>query len=141
MRFWLRWAIVTLPVVVCIVLWIRSYSIEEGFNRTTHHSDLTVGVTSGKLFTVFLRADDWNFSESHWTYVRRDHAINEDSSYPRSHFLGFGYQYDPSPGGIAATIAEVPIWFASLLAAIPPLWLYRRHRRRRRTGFPMGSLD
>jgi hypothetical protein len=137
MRFWLRWAIVTLPLAVCLILWGRSYVALEGFSHVSYHEELTIGASSGKLFSVFMRAPDWKISEGRWTYNQRDHAINEDFSLTSSQFLGFGYGYQRGPGMVAATIIEVPMWAVALLVSLPPLWLYRRHRKRRKIGFPV----
>ena len=49
MRFWLRWAIVTLPVMVCFFLWARSYRFQEDIYREGYHNEFSLGA-SGYLY-------------------------------------------------------------------------------------------
>jgi hypothetical protein len=137
MRFWLRWAIVTLPVVMCLFLWARTYLVQEDFYRQGYHNELSLGASRGVLFVGFLRTGDWNITGGRWSYHRSDDS--EDTyGYVRSNkFLGFGYLSQAFPAGGSATLIELPMWSIALLLIVPPIWLYRRQRKRRGIGFPV----
>src|SRR4051794_2370030 len=94
MRFWLRWAIVTLPVVVCLFLWARSYRFTEDIHREGYHNEFSLLPSRGVLFVFFLRTADWNITGGRWSYYRSDDSADFDDpyGYVRSNkFLGFGY--------------------------------------------------
>jgi len=141
MRFWLRWAIVTLPVVACISLWIRSYRANEMLLREGHHNLLQVGSRIGSIEIVFMRDSEWKPGNGRWD-CRSFPIVSPTDRLTQHRFLGFGAESIPGPTpSDVATAIEAPIWFLTLLALVPPIWLYRRHRNRRTTGFPVGSLD
>src|SRR5947208_3033587 len=138
MRFWLKWAIVTLPVVLCFALWVRSYVVEEALIHEAHHHELLMGISRGSLFASFLRAPDWAKTiGGRWSYHRSDHSVLDDAHVDSNTFLGFGFVSQTGPAGDSATLIELPMWGVTLLWAIPPLWLYRRQRKRRKNGFPV----
>src|SRR2546425_10578534 len=138
MRFWLKWAMLALPLALCLLMWVRSYLVEEALNREGYHYELSLGISRGTVFASFLRAAGWKITAGQWSYHRSDHSILDDTAYLDSNtLLGFGYASQAGPGAASATLIELPIWFLSLLAGLPPLWLYRRHRKRRKTGFPI----
>src|SRR4051794_38088511 len=121
MRFWLRWAIVTLPLIVCSFLWIRSYAVEEVFNRDAYQSELTAGISQGRIFVAFLRARNWSLAAGHWSYQRYDHSVRDASYFDPGSFLGFGFGSQPGPAGASATFGEFPMWAMMLLFLLPPL--------------------
>ena len=144
MRFWLRWAIVTLPVMLCLFLWARSYRFQEDIDREGYHNEFSLGASRGALFVYFLRASDWKMTGGRWTYHKSDDSEDFDDpyGYVRSNkFLGFFYLSQPGPAGNWETFIQLPMWAIALLLIVPPLWLYGRQRRRRTTGFPVGPLD
>ena len=47
MRFWLRWGVVTLPVVVCVFFWIRGYWIADYFFEGTENVAVALGSNAG----------------------------------------------------------------------------------------------
>ena len=143
MRFWLRWAVVTLPVVVCLFLWARSYLVQEDFYRQGFHNELSLGSSRGVFFVAFLRTGDWNITGGRWSYHT---SIDLEDTYGyvgSNKYLGFGYLSRPFPAGGSTTFIfiQLPMWAIALLLIVPPLWLYRRQRRRRTTGFPLAPLD
>ncbi len=140
MRFWLRWAIVTLPVVVCLFLWARSYRFQEDIYREGYHNEFSLGASRGVLFVAFLRTGDWNITGGRWSYHRSDDSEDFDDpyGYVRSNqFLGFFYLSQPGPAGNWETFIQLPMWAIALLLTVPPIGLYRRQRKRSKTGFPI----
>ena len=137
MRFWLNWAIVTLPLAGCIAIWVRSHWAQDVFQRTAYHSVFQIGWRQGSVEIIFMRDSDWEARDGHWSYNSLEVGQPwEPLTQPR--FLGFGIESFPGPKpSLKATIIEVPIAFLTLLAAIPPVWSYRNRRKRRKTGFPI----
>ncbi len=136
MRFWLKWAIVTLPVVICGFVWIRSHTVEESLFRLGYHNESSLGVSGNRLHVIFMRASDWNCSGGSWHYQKHYDSSIWGPMLPDS-VLGFGYQSEPGPGGASETIIELPMWAITLLSILPSVWLYRRHRKRNKIGFPI----
>src|SRR5258706_4664834 len=99
MRFWLTWAIVTLPLGASLYLWGRSYFVEEALQREGHLNELVIGVSRGTLFCTFMRTTGWTLSGIRWSYMRHDHAIGNDydSYILPAHILGFGYGSQAGP--------------------------------------------
>jgi len=137
MRFWLRWAIVTLPVVVCVVLWIQSYWTGHEVRREGYHNELYLSVHRGSFGLAIMRDDQWTIAGGRWSRQNRSAGTVEDHL-TQNRFLGFGYESIPGPTvSLSATVIEIPAWFITLLLAIPPLWLYLRQRKRSKVGFPV----
>jgi hypothetical protein len=134
MRFWLRWAIVTLPLIGCLGLWVRSYWIEDIWDRYGRATDVWIALHRGSVGAWFSKHQPRGFSRTLWSYQKiaaggmRDHLTNRQ-------IFGFGFESLLEPPRTIAV--EVPLWFLTSLSAIPVLWLYRRHRKRRRIGFPI----
>src|SRR5258708_356893 len=74
-----------------------------------------------------------------WAYKRFSPEKDNIALTPH-HFLGFGYAKNLGNPLPIQTIIIAPMWFASVLAAMPPLWLYRRQRKRRKIGFPVEPI-
>ena len=147
MRFWLRWAILTLPLAACLYLWGRSYLVDESVVREGNLNELVIVTQRGTVLIAFLRAKGWSLSGGHWTHTRRDYPVVDPSESSESsealshHFLGFGYEWSAGPGGATASMIAVPMWGPSVLFLLPPLWLYRRRRKGGKTGFPIEPVN
>ena len=132
MRFWLRWAIVTLPFGVFVFLWVRSYWVREDITYLKKSDYLHLRSNRGYLdFEIYgpvSGSDEWSFFE--------DDA--RGGPWIAQNLLGFGFEHEKKRNdALSATTVQMPWWAATLVAGFPPLWLYRRHRRRR-AGFPIG---
>ena len=137
MRFWLRWAIVTLPVVMILVLWALSYQKGWDAKREGHHNIVIFFLDRGEFYISALWDSESNLSNGSWTLLNEDFA----TQLPGSSFLGFGYESILGPSlGNKALLIEFPIWIVTLVAVVPPVWLYRRQRKNRKTGFPIEPL-
>jgi hypothetical protein len=136
MRFWLRRAIVTVPVIVCVSLWMRSYWIEDLLERGSYHCELVLTLHRGSLGFVLSRDQQWTLRGGRWGYQQFSAGKFRDD-FTQTRFLGFGYEKTPGPGAASGMILEVPAWFLTLLSAAPATWMYRRDRKRRKVGFPV----
>jgi hypothetical protein len=137
MRFWLKWAILTLPFALCLILWIRSYWLEDAVRREGFHNTLQIISLDGSFSLYFLRDNQWNLRQGKWYSHELVVADFPDIRTEHPH-LGFGYQSFPGPvSSDLATVIDVPMWFVTVLTTFPPLWLYLRHRNRRNPGFPI----
>ena len=136
MRFWLRWAIVTLPVVALVLLWVQSYWYQANFMRYGRFLNFNCRFDYGSLMIVVVRGQPLREG---WAY-KRFPADKDSIALTAHHFLGFGYARNLGNPLPIQTIVVMPMWFVTVLVAIPPLWLHRQ-RKRRTTGFPVGPLD
>ena len=140
MRFWLKWAIVTLPLAACLFLWARSFLHQEDLYREGYHNEFSLGSSRGALFVAFLRAADWNITGGHWSFHSSHDSEDLDDPYGYvrfNKFPGFGYFFGAGPAGGSETLIQLPMWAIALLLIIPPLWIYRRQRKHRKIGFPV----
>jgi len=136
-RFWLNWAILTLPLAVCTAMWIRSQWAEDLMQRTGYHNLFQIGSRYGSLEIIFMRHSDWDSKHGLWSYQCMDLGDPADRL-TQNRLLGFGLESSPGPvSSMKAISIEVPIASLTLLALIPPIWTYRRRRKRRTTGFPL----
>jgi len=133
MRFWLRWAIVTLPVLSCIVLWTRSFWFDEGLVHIADNIAIALNSCAGSARVEILTYPA-NWSNTHG--LRHVQQAREDTIWNMECWIGFGYEHHELPRG-SRRLIEVPWWVVTLLAAIHPLWLYRRQRKTRKIGFPV----
>jgi hypothetical protein len=132
MRFWLKWAIVTLPFVVCVFIWIGSYRYQAAWNHRTKTGVFSV---AGNRGVVHLTRS--------WVGVNVKSEVvfeplDESWGEPTHRFLGFGFEWESWPSG--SKWVQVPMWFIALLTAIPSFWFYRRQRKRRKIGFPVAPV-
>ncbi len=133
MRFWLIWAVVTLPVVVCVSFWIRSYWVADYSFWGAENVAVAAGSSCGHVVLGTLTNPSKKLA-SHWRYERRQ--AEKYTSWTQPCVLGFGFERKSLPIGNSTTM-QLPSWALTLLAGIGPLWLYRRQRKRRETGFPV----
>ncbi len=135
MRRRLIWAILTLPLIASIFIWIATYWYQaELLSESGRFADVGVGVNRGSLMFGVSGRDQWKFKGSQWKF---EFGVSDETwGEPAHHFLGFGYESD-SFLLHNATVLQAPMWFIALLTAIPPLLLYRRYRKRRNPGFPI----
>jgi hypothetical protein len=136
MRFWLRWAIVTLPLVCCLSLCARSYWIEDILVREGSFNQFELLAYRGSFGVIFMRLDHWGLAGGIWAH-QATAAANVVGHVTEQRIFGFGYESTYGPTPWRATVIEVPAWFLTMLLAVPPFWLYRRQRKRRKTGFPV----
>jgi len=138
MRFWLRWAIVTLPVVLWLYLWMQSYWTVYQVTRNGYHNEFSASIYRGECAFDVIRDDQWKLTGGTWFHAQFAAPKLDDDRLEQPGFLGFSYggTQGPSPASLA-TLIEIPAWFVALLLGSLPLWLYRRQRKRRKTGFPI----
>src|SRR5688572_16842476 len=90
MRFWLSWAIVTLPLAACIPFWIRSYWLEEVVRYETEDLVVAIGSNFGSAgVTLHTNPVGPQFSLG-WSSMRQR---AENYSWTPNRVLGFGYQH------------------------------------------------
>lgn len=87
----------------------------------------------GSLVFVVVRGQPLGIRWAH----RRFPAEKNNIDLTAHHLIGFGYATNVGPPPLLQTIIVVPMWFVTVLAAGPLLLLYRRLRKRRKTGFPI----
>ena len=132
MRFWLRWAIVTLPVVVCLILWIASFWYQAALWGRVLETHRSIGISRGSMGLILSWRNKPAYEQRRFILQDKQQRWSE----PIHHFLGFGYESDSR-----ITWLQAPMWFVALLAAIPPLMVYRRHRRSLKKGFPIQPMS
>ena len=118
----------TLPVVVCLILWIASFWYQAALWGRVLETHRSIGISRGSMGLIL----SWRNKPA---YEQRRFILQDTQqrwSEPIHHFLGFGYESDSR-----ITWLQVPMWFMTLLAAGPLLLLYRRHRKRPKIGFPV----
>jgi hypothetical protein len=126
--------------MLCLSAWARSYFVEEVLFRVGFHHELSFAVSRGSLFFNFLRLPDWNTATARWSFHKFDSSRPGNSNLvplEPSTVLGFGYDTRIGPAVALVTMIEIPIWAVTIPAAIPPLWVYHRQRKRRKIGFPV----
>ncbi|HEV8292424.1 MAG TPA: hypothetical protein VGP94_10895 [Tepidisphaeraceae bacterium] len=139
MRFWLKWAIVALPVVGLILLWIDSYRLERGIQRESFNNEFNLISNRGLLCFGWLRDNRWRFANGIWSYWSRQPFLDRIT---QNQFLGFGYETATGPtlSSRAATVL-LPMWSLTVIAMLPPLGLVWRERKKKRSGFPVAPVD
>jgi hypothetical protein len=99
-----------------------------------------MGVSAGRLYFIFMRLSDWDLSRGRWFYQKHYDSSIWNTPIVSNGFLGFGFQREAGPGEGSATIIEFPMWALALLSISPLIWLYLRHRKRRKIGFPVAAV-
>jgi hypothetical protein len=138
MRFWLRWAIVTPPLAVCVFLWVQSYWFADTFQWDRPSRVLVFRFNDGTFdlaISVSKPPPGSVSSTQRWLHTRQSMIKGDDSVNRR--VLGFGWRRMDFVPNFSFIVAELPIWAPTLLCAFPPLWLYRRQRKRPKIGFPV----
>ena len=91
----------------------------------------------GSLMFLFMRDDQWQLKQAEWRYVSLG-MVDLAGHLTEHRFLGFGYEMGPGSALTERfTSLELPTWTVALITSVPPLFLYRSHRKRRKTGFPV----
>jgi hypothetical protein len=137
MRFWLRWAVATLPLAACLFLWIQSYWFDDTFQWDRPNRVTGFRFNDGVLvlaMSVSKPPPGAVSTKQNWLHTRKPATSAHDV---RRRVLGFGWERVDFLPNFNFILVESPMWAPNLLCAIPPLWLYRRQRKRRKTGFPV----
>jgi hypothetical protein len=134
MRFWLRWAIVTLPVAICVTFWIRSFFVGDCIIQDRGAGSFTMMSDTGTVYVIARRERPWDQTATGWHWIT-SRPLN-DPPPPNQHF-GFRFDFDSSQDGQFSNVIDIPYWFIACVTALPSVWLFRRHRKRRKIGFPV----
>jgi hypothetical protein len=117
----------TLLATTVVVLWVRSYFVQDIvlFPFARHACGVYSG--SGQLFLRF-GGFPYALSRAHGIRYVRDRVTRIDDTSPAAALVEFRYiHYDqPPPGGSVI----FPDWFLAALAAAPPAIVALRRRRR-----------
>jgi len=129
---------VTLPFAAFVFLWVQSYWFADTIQWDRPNGVIVFRFNDGALDLAISYSKPPPGSVSskqNWLHTRRPtvkggHDVNR-------RVLGFGLERVDFLPSFSFLLFELPIWAPSLLCAIPPLWLYRRQCKRRKTGFPV----
>jgi len=126
----LIWVMLTLPLAACVVLWVSSYwhYAVVGDDRESRHFGIAVAAGCAQIFSSSapgIAGGGWYFEhgQSYWDGEVKPHL-----------FPGFRVYEMQYP---LELVFQVPMWSVALLAALPPLWFFRRQRKHRKIGFPV----
>jgi hypothetical protein len=122
--------------MVCVSLWVRSYWFEEGFSYLKKNAHIGVGSNRGHFGFATHRPVT---GPEGWLWFS-DKSVG--GHWISNTVLGFGFEHRQNKNyPESETTVELPWWAATLVAAVPSLWLYRRQRKRRKIGFPVGAAS
>jgi hypothetical protein len=127
----------TVATAAVVVLWVRSYFVQDILLFPFARHACGVYSASGQLLLRF-GGFPYALSRAHGIQLLRDPVTRLDDTGPAAALVEFRYiRYEqPPPGGSVI----VPHWFVAALAAGPPTIVALRRRRRRvghRRAFPL----
>ena len=129
-----------------IILWVRSYSVADDFQRIGSATVCAFTTSRGRVCVYFEPADYTAYGPRGWQRRSSDSPSDLKVDLPENplgipdmgvyhvyvNTMGFGlYTFQVTIESARIYRLIVPFWFIVVLLAILPLWVFRRSRHRR----------